>query len=80
MIQAQSKILAFEQIWFCVHTEGYKFRMNTMMFSHKERLFPSVLSCSFINRSSYSCYVCPAPQQESQIFCSSPFQGKDVGR
>jgi len=51
-----------------------------MIFPHKEKLYPSVLSCSFIISPSHSCYVFPAPQQDSQIFCSSPFQGKDVGR
>ena len=51
-----------------------------MIFSHKDRLFPVVLPGSLVDNFSHGNYVYPAPAKESQIFCGSPLQGKEVGR
>jgi hypothetical protein len=80
MIQEQPKILTCEWIRFYDRTDGYVFCTVVMIFSHKDRLFPLVLAGSFINNPSHGYYVYPAPQQDNQISCSSPFQGKDEGR
>jgi len=51
-----------------------------VIFPHKDRVFTLNMSDFLIDGFSRSCYVSPSPQQESQIFCSSPFQGKEAGR
>ncbi len=80
MIQEQPKILTCEWIRFYDRADGYGFRADAMIFPHKDRLFSLDFTGPLINNSSHGYYVCPAPQQDNQIFCSSPFQGKEVGR
>lgn len=80
MIQEQLKMQTYEWIQKNKCTEGYRFGGIAVIFPQKDRVFTLNMSDFLIDGFSHSCYVYPAPQQESQIFRRSSFQGKEAGR
>ena len=80
MIQERLKILTCKWIRLDECTGGYRFRADAVIFPYMDRVFTLNMSDFLIDGLSHSCYVYPELQQESQIFFSSSFQGKEVGR
>jgi len=75
MIQERLKNPTYKRIHLNQCTEGHRFRADSVIFPHKDRVFTLNMSGFLIDGSSHGYYVYPAPQQESQILCSSSFQG-----